>query len=112
MAITDPGVAAAGLLAPVKNSLIHAGLQVLEFQQVEPNPRDIDCLGERRLPLTPGSARSSPSAADRRSTWPSASPCSWRTAGTRGTGRISLLHAIDSLHCRLATPASAGQPQH
>jgi alcohol dehydrogenase len=42
--VTDPGVAAAGLLAPVRASLTGAGLHVLDFQQVEPNPRDVDCL--------------------------------------------------------------------
>jgi len=42
--VTDPGVAAAGLLRPVRDGLTGAGLEVLDFQQVEPNPRDVDCL--------------------------------------------------------------------
>jgi alcohol dehydrogenase len=44
MLVTDPGVAAAGLLGPVRDRLTGAGLAVLDFQQVEPNPRDVDCL--------------------------------------------------------------------
>jgi alcohol dehydrogenase len=49
MVVTDPGVAAAGLLAPVIDRLTGAGLQVLDFRQVEPNPRDIDCLAGAQL---------------------------------------------------------------
>ncbi len=44
MLVTDPGVQAAGLVEPVRSSLVAAGLDVLDFQQVEPNPRDVDCL--------------------------------------------------------------------
>lgn len=42
--VTDPGVRAAGLTDPVLGDLIAAGLEVLAFDQVEPNPRDTDCL--------------------------------------------------------------------
>ena len=42
--VTDPGVQAAGLAGPVRDHLVAAGLEVLAFQQVEPNPRDVDCL--------------------------------------------------------------------
>jgi alcohol dehydrogenase len=42
--VTDPGVQAAGLVGPVRDNLIAAGLEVAVFQQVEPNPRDVDCL--------------------------------------------------------------------
>ena len=42
--VTDPGVQAAGLAGPVRDNLIAAGLEVVVFQQVEPNPRDTDCL--------------------------------------------------------------------
>jgi alcohol dehydrogenase class IV len=44
MLVTDPGVQAAGLVDPVRAQLTAAGLEVLAFQQVEPNPRDVDCL--------------------------------------------------------------------
>lgn len=44
MLVTDPGVQAAGLADPARDHLIAAGLEVLVFQQVEPNPRDVDCL--------------------------------------------------------------------
>jgi alcohol dehydrogenase len=44
MLVTDPGVQVAGLVDPVRDHLIGAGLDVLAFQQVEPNPRDVDCL--------------------------------------------------------------------
>jgi alcohol dehydrogenase len=44
MLVTDPGVQAAGLADPVRVQLIAAGLEVVDFQQVEPNPRDVDCL--------------------------------------------------------------------
>jgi alcohol dehydrogenase len=44
MLITDPGVQAAGLADPVRDHLAAAGLEVLAFQRVEPNPRDVDCL--------------------------------------------------------------------
>ena len=44
MVVTDPGVEAAGLVAPIRDGLVSAGLNVVLFKQVEPNPRDIDCL--------------------------------------------------------------------
>jgi alcohol dehydrogenase len=44
MVVTDPGVQAAGLADPVRAQLVGAGLDVVAFQQVEPNPRDVDCL--------------------------------------------------------------------
>jgi alcohol dehydrogenase len=49
MIVTDPGVAAAGLVAPVRARLADAGLRVVDFQQVEPNPRDTDCLAGAQL---------------------------------------------------------------
>jgi alcohol dehydrogenase len=42
--VTDPGVRAAGLVAPVEAALIDAGIAVAVFDQVRPNPRDVDCL--------------------------------------------------------------------
>ena len=42
--VTDPGVQAAGLTGAVRDNLITAGLEVVVFAQVEPNPRDVDCL--------------------------------------------------------------------
>jgi alcohol dehydrogenase len=44
MLVTDPGVEAAGLVTPARDSLVAAGLEVFLFTKVEPNPRDIDCL--------------------------------------------------------------------
>ena len=44
MLVTDPGVQAAGLTEPIRAQLTAAGFEVLAFQQVEPNPRDVDCL--------------------------------------------------------------------
>ena len=44
MLVTDPGVQAAGLTEPVRDHLAAAGLDVLTFDQVEPNPRDLDCV--------------------------------------------------------------------
>jgi alcohol dehydrogenase len=52
--ITNPGVAAAGLLAPVADQLAAAGLEVIPFQQVEPNPRDLDCLAGAELASAAG----------------------------------------------------------
>ncbi|MGH3228100.1 MAG: iron-containing alcohol dehydrogenase, partial [Streptosporangiaceae bacterium] len=49
MLVTDPGVQAAGLADPVRDQLVSAGLEVLSFQQVEPNPRDVDCLAGAEL---------------------------------------------------------------
>jgi alcohol dehydrogenase len=42
--VTDPGVAAAGLVTPVRASLSAAGIDVTVFDRVQPNPRDVDCL--------------------------------------------------------------------
>ncbi|HEX9066834.1 MAG TPA: iron-containing alcohol dehydrogenase [Streptosporangiaceae bacterium] len=42
--VTDPGVRAAGLTGPVQRDLAAAGIAVTVFDQVEPNPRDTDCL--------------------------------------------------------------------
>lgn len=42
--VTDPGVLAAGLVGPVLDVLALAGIAVTVFDQVRPNPRDIDCL--------------------------------------------------------------------
>src|SRR6266851_5579968 len=42
--VTDPGVRAAGLVAPVQAALTDAGIAVRVFDQVRPNPRDVDCL--------------------------------------------------------------------
>ena len=44
MLVSDPGVVAAGLAGPVRDSLAAAGLDPLVFTSVEPNPRDTDCL--------------------------------------------------------------------
>ena len=49
MLVSDPGVADAGLLHPVRDDLASAGLQPLTFTSVEPNPRDIDCLAGTEL---------------------------------------------------------------
>ena len=176
--VTDPGVQAAGLAGPVRDNLIAAGLEVVVFQRVEPNPRDVDCLAGADLAADVQADGWSPSAADRRSTRPSASrllltngghPRDWEdfgalrndplpvlaiptTAGTgsevspsavitdtarkkkmnlfdmrncpqvalvdpdltlscppaltAAAGMDALSHAVNSLHCRLATPAS------
>jgi alcohol dehydrogenase len=42
--VTDPGVRAAGLVTPVEAVLTSAGIAVTIFDQVQPNPRDSDCL--------------------------------------------------------------------
>jgi alcohol dehydrogenase len=49
MLVSDPGVADAGLLHPVRDDLASAGLHPLIFTSVEPNPRDIDCLAGTEL---------------------------------------------------------------
>lgn len=49
MVVTDPGVRDAGLLTPVRDHLAAAGLDVIGFTDVEPNPRDIDCLAGAEL---------------------------------------------------------------
>src|SRR5262245_59289712 len=42
--VTDPGVLEAGLVARVEAALSDAGIAVTVFDQVQPNPRDVDCL--------------------------------------------------------------------
>jgi alcohol dehydrogenase len=42
--VTDPGVRAAGLLTEVLDALGKQGIEVLVFEQVQPNPRDVDCM--------------------------------------------------------------------
>ena len=49
MLVSDRGVAAAGPLAAVRDSLATAGLTPLIFTSVEPNPRDTDCLAGAEL---------------------------------------------------------------
>ena len=49
MLVTDPGVQDSGIADPVRDGLVAAGLEVLVFQQVEPNPRDQDCLAGSQL---------------------------------------------------------------
>ena len=87
--VTDPGVRAAGLVAPVEAALTGSGITVSIFDQVRPNPRDTDCLAGAELMRSGGQRRWSRSAAGRRSTQPSASACCSPTAGIRGTGRTS-----------------------
>lgn len=43
MLVTDKGVRNAGLTKPIEDSLNDAGLPFIIFDQVVPNPRDIDC---------------------------------------------------------------------
>jgi len=47
--VTDPGVRAAGLTAPVEHDLAANGIDVTVFDRVEPNPRDEDCLAGAEL---------------------------------------------------------------
>src|SRR5260370_6579122 len=42
--VTDPGVVATGLVAPVQSALTSGGIEVTVFDRVQPNPRDMDCL--------------------------------------------------------------------
>jgi len=49
MLVSDPGVAAAGLLDPVRDNLASAELHPLIFTSVQPNPRDVDCLAGTEL---------------------------------------------------------------
>jgi alcohol dehydrogenase len=49
MLVSDPGVAAAGPLAVVRDSLAAAGLTPVIFTSVAPNPRDTDCLAGAEL---------------------------------------------------------------
>ena len=178
MLVSDPGVAEAGLLDPVRDSLAAAGLDPLVFTCVEPNPRDVDCLagaglardaeieglvavgggssidtakciallqtngGHPRdwedfgalrtaprpvlaIPTTAGTGSEvSPSAVitdterkkkmnlfDMRNCPPVALvdpelTLSCPPSVTAAAGMDALSHAVDSLHCRLATPAS------
>jgi alcohol dehydrogenase len=178
MLVSDPGVAAAGLVDPVRDSLAAAGLDPLIFTSVEPNPRDTDCLaGAERareagvgalvavgggssidtakciallvkngghprdwedfgalrspplpvlaIPTTAGTGSEvSPSAVitdterkkkmnlfDMRNCPPVALvdpdlTLSCPPALTAASGMDALSHAVDALHCRLATPAS------
>jgi alcohol dehydrogenase len=43
MLVTDKGVNKAGLTKPVEDSLTKAGIPFVVFDQVVPNPRDVDC---------------------------------------------------------------------
>jgi alcohol dehydrogenase len=178
MLVSDPGIAAAGLLDPVRDSLARSGLDPLIFTSVEPNPRDTDCLagaglardagveafvaagggssidtakcvallqtngGHPRdwedfgalrnpplpvlaIPTTAGTGSEvSPSAVitdterkkkmnlfDMRNCPPIALvdpdlTLSCPPSLTAASGMDALSHAVDSLHCRLATPAS------
>ena len=47
--VTDPGVRAAGLIAPVETALAGRGIDVTIFDLVEPNPKDEDCLAGAEL---------------------------------------------------------------
>ncbi len=47
--VTDPGVRSAGLVAPVERTLATSGIDVTIFDQVEPNPKDTDCLAGAEL---------------------------------------------------------------
>ena len=47
--VTDPGVRSAGLVAPVERTLATSGIEVTIFDQVEPNPKDTDCLAGAEL---------------------------------------------------------------
>lgn len=52
--VTDPGVRAAGLVTPVAAALARSGIEVTVFDQVEPNPRDEDCLAGAELVRSQG----------------------------------------------------------
>ncbi|HUZ53842.1 MAG TPA: iron-containing alcohol dehydrogenase [Streptosporangiaceae bacterium] len=47
--VTDPGVRATGLIAPVETALTSRGIDVTVFDRVEPNPKDEDCLAGAEL---------------------------------------------------------------
>ena len=49
MVVTDPGVRKAGLLQPVLNDLASRCAHVVVFSEVEPNPRDLDCIAGAEL---------------------------------------------------------------
>ena len=176
--VTDPGVRAAGLVAPVEAALTDAGVAVAVFDQVQPNPRDIDCMagadvisssGQRLLVAVGGGSAIDTAKCIGLLRTNGRHPRDWENFGalthdplpviaiptTAGTGsevspsavitdtarkkkmnlfdmrncpRIALVdpdltlscpaavtaaagmdalsHAVDSLHCRLATPAS------
>jgi len=176
--VTDPGVRAAGLAGPVEAALAGAGIAVTVFDQVRPNPRDIDCLagadlvrsgGQRMLVAVGGGSAIDTAKCIGLLVTNGGHPRDWEDFGalqadplpviaiptTAGTGsevspsavitdtvrmkkmnlfdlrncpRIALVdpdltfscpapvtaaagmdalsHAVDSLHCRLATPAS------
>jgi alcohol dehydrogenase len=53
--VTDPGVRAAGLLTEVLGALHRLGIEVLVFEQVRPNPRDVDCMAGADLARAEGS---------------------------------------------------------
>ena len=84
MLVTDPGVQASGIADPVRDHLVAAGLEVLVFQQVEPNPRDTDCLAGAEL------------AAD------------FQAEGLVGVGGGS---AIDTAKCIALLRTNGGQPR-
>ena len=44
LVVTDPGVVAVGLVAPLVKQLEDAHLEVTVFDTVQPNPRDIHCI--------------------------------------------------------------------
>jgi alcohol dehydrogenase len=52
--VTDPGVLAAGLVEPVADALTSGGIDVTVFDQVEPNPKDQDCLAGADLARSRG----------------------------------------------------------
>ena len=176
--VTDPGVRAAGLVAPVEAMLTGAGIDVTIFDQVRPNPSDTDCLagaglirdgGQRLLVAVGGGSAIDTAKCIGLLLTNGGHPRDWEDFGaltrdplpviaiptTAGTGsevspsavitdtarmkkmnlfdmrncpRIALVdpdltlscpaavtaasgmdalsHAVDSLHCRLATPAS------
>jgi alcohol dehydrogenase len=52
--VTDPGVLAAGLVEPVADTLTSGGIDVTVFDQVEPNPKDQDCLAGADLARSRG----------------------------------------------------------
>ena len=49
MVVTDPGVRKAGLLDPVLADLASCCAHVVVFSEVEPNPRDLDCVTGAKL---------------------------------------------------------------
>ena len=52
--VTDPGVRAAGLLTDVQAVLEARGVEAHVFEQVRPNPRDLDCLAGADLARAAG----------------------------------------------------------